>query len=175
MMVQYPGLLQQCPLCGGMVASNAPACPHCGYRPAGAAPATHSINVAALTLGLGGVLIAVGTFLPWVTVTSFISVSRSGIDLGSDGIITLTIGMIIVLVAAVSFSDSGLGGLERILGLLGGAAAVAIAVIDAADLAHRIAGLSSSALAIGSIGVGLYVVAIGAGTAVLVALLGGRQ
>ena len=171
-MEQAPKLFA-CPACGGSVAYTAVACPHCGYRPPGTR-AGNSINVAAIALGIGGLLVAVGSFLPWITVSSLFSLSRSGLDGGGDGIFTLGIGVVLVLVAVVSFAGAGLGWYSRLLGLLGGLGAVAIATMDGSDLANRLATVSSAYVS-GSVGMGIYVVAIGGGVAILVAILGGKH
>jgi hypothetical protein len=157
-----------CPACGGSVAYTAVACPHCGYRPPGARTG-NTINTPAIALGLGGLLVAIGSFLPWITLSSIISVSRSGLDGGGDGMVTLGIGVVLALVAAVNLGGAGVGSGSRLLALLGGFAAVVVAIIDGSDVANRVAGLSS-AYAVGSIGMGIYVVGIGGGVAILVAI-----
>jgi hypothetical protein len=129
------------------------------------------LNTSAVALGASGALIGLGSFLPWMTV---LSLSRSGLDGGGDGILTLAIGIILVLVAVASFAGTDLGGSGRILGLFGGLGAVAIAILDGNDVANRITSVSSEYVS-GSIGMGLYVVGIGGVLAVLVALFGGRR
>jgi hypothetical protein len=129
------------------------------------------LNTSAVALGVSGALIGLGSFLPWITV---LSLSRSGLDGGLDGIMTLAIGIILVLVAVASFAGTGLGRGGRILSLFGGLGAVEVAILDGSDVANRIASVSSEYVS-GSMGMGLYVVGIGGVLAVLVALFGGRQ
>jgi hypothetical protein len=100
-------------------------------------------------------------------------VSRSGLDDGGDGMITLGIGIVLVLVALASLGSGGLGGISRVLGFLGGAGAIAVAVIDGSDISNRIASISSSYVT-ASIGMGLYVVGIGGALALLASLFGAR-
>jgi hypothetical protein len=79
-MVQAPQLFQ-CPACGGPVALTAASCPHCGYRPPSSVKA--GLNTSAVVIGLAALLVAVGSFLPWATVSSIFSISRSGVDSGA--------------------------------------------------------------------------------------------
>ncbi len=171
-MEQAPQLFS-CPACAGLVAYTAAACPHCGWRPAGSL-AGNTVNTAAIALGIGGVLVAVGSFLPWIAVTSIISASRSGIDGGGDGMFTLGIGVVVALVAVANLRVAGLGSGSRVLALLGGLGAVALAIIDGSDIANRVASISSTYVS-GSVGMGLYVVGIGGGVAILVAIFGGKR
>ena len=166
-MEQSPNLFS-CPACGGPVAYTAAACPHCGWRSAGA-QAGNTVNTAAIALGIGGVLVAVGSFLPWITLSSIISASRSGLDGGGDGMFTLGIGVVLALVAVVNLGSAGVGSGSRVLAFLGGVGAVAL--IDGSDVASRVASFSST-YATGSVGMGIYVVGIGGGVAILVALFG---
>lgn len=164
-MAQTPGLFR-CPACGGPVAATAASCPHCGYSPAAT---TRGTNTAAVGLGLGGLLVAGGSFLPWITVSGLLSVSRNGLDGGGDGLITLGLGIALALVAVASFSGTGLPLWSRALGFLGGLGALAVAIYDGVDVARAAAGISTG-LASGSVGAGIFVVGAGGGLAILVAL-----
>jgi len=164
-MSQSPGLFQ-CPACGGPVAYSAASCPQCGYRPPTAAK---GVNLAVPGLGVGGLLVAAGSFLPWVTVSGLLSISRSGIDGGGDGLFTLTLGIVLALVAAGAFSSGELGRFSRVIGVLCGLAALGIAVYDGTNLARI--GASISGLASVSIGAGIYMVVVGAGLAVIASVL----
>ena len=171
-MEQAPKLFS-CPACGGPVAYTAAACPRCGHRPTGAR-AGNTANIAAIALGIGGLLVAAGSFLPWITVSSLVSLSRTGLDGGGDGILTLGIGVVLLLIAVANFARAGLGWGSRMLGFLGGLAAVALATVDGKDEANRLAAVSSAYVS-GSVGMGIYVVLIGGGVAILVAILGGKH
>jgi hypothetical protein len=155
--------------------SAPPTWPSTPPPPAPAAPpawsqVTKGFNTTAVALGLGALLIGVGSFLPWITVSSIVSSSRSGLD-GGDGVLTLAIGIVLVLVAFANFSGGGLGPASRALSLLGGLGAIGIAIYDGIDVSSQIAGISSVDVS-GSVGMGLFVVGIGGGVAVLVALFG---
>ena len=188
-----------CPRCGAQIDGQSMFCATCGARipeallppppaessapptwpstpppPAPAAPrawsqATKGLNTASVVLGLGALLIGIGSFLPWINF-SIVSASRSGLD-GGDGIITPAICIVLVLVAFTNFSRSGLGPSSRALSLLGGLGAIAIAIYDGIGVSNQIAGISSVDVS-GSVGIGLFVVGIGGGVAVWVALFG---
>lgn len=164
-MSQSPGLFQ-CPACGCPVAYSAASCPQCGYRPPTAA---NGVNLAVLGLGVGGLLVAAGSFLPWVTVSGFLGISRSGIDGGGDGMITLALGVVLVL-AAAGLNSGGIGLLSRGLGVVCGIAALGVAAYDGINLA-RLAGNVSSGLVSVSVGAGIYIVIVGAGLAVIASVL----
>lgn len=164
-MSQSPSLFQ-CPACGAPVAYSAASCPQCGYRPPAAAKGA---NQAVLALGVGGLLVAAGSFLPWVTVSGLLSISRSGIDGGGDGLVTLTLGIVLALVAAGAFSSGGLGRFSRVIGVLCGLAAFGIAVYDGTNLARLSA--TFSGLASVSVGAGIYMVVVGAGLAIIASVL----
>ena len=159
--------LFECPACHGPVAYSAASCPHCGYRPPSA---SRGFNTSAIALGVGGVLIAVGSFLPWATVTTFISLSFSGMD--GDGKFTLGIGIILGLVALASLNAERIRGVAGLLGFLGGLAAVAVAIVDGSSVAQY-SGASEYALV--SVGAGIYAVGVGGAVAMLAALLGVRR
>jgi hypothetical protein len=167
-MAQSPYLFP-CPACGGQVASTAASCPHCGYRPV---TAVTGPNWSALGLALAGLCSAIGSFLPWVTASSFISVSRNGIDGGGDGVFTLAIGGFLVILAIINFDGRGLGTPIRILSFLAGVAALAIVFVDGRDVARIATG--SQYLTV-SIGIGLIVVGIAGGIAVVTAALAPRR
>lgn len=162
-MAEAPQLFQ-CPTCHGLLAANAASCPHCGFRPPAAAKV---LNTSAVIIGLAGGLIAVGSFLPWMTATSIISISRTGMDGGGDGIATLALGVVLILVAVGSFEGHGIGLLARTFTLLGGLGALGIAVFDGLDVTRR----SSDYVSV-SLGWGLLVVGVGASLALMEAVVG---
>jgi microcompartment protein CcmL/EutN len=87
---------------------------------------------------------------------------------------TLGIGVVLALVAVVNLGGAGIGSGSRLLALLGGLAAVALAIIDGSDVANRVASVSS-AYVTGSVGMGIYVVGIGGIVAILVAIFGAKH
>lgn len=111
-----------------------------------------------LVVAGGGTLMAIGSLLPWATLTTaFGNVSKNGTD--GDGTITLIAG-VVVAVLGLAMRTNPTGSL-RVLALLASSGVGVIAGIDFADV-QSVAGENSSEYARISVGVGLYVVAIGA-------------
>ncbi len=114
-----------------------------------------------LVLG-GGVLLVVGSFLPWATAsTVFGSLSRSGVD-GGDGWITTIIGALILLFGAMTLRQASRG--LNLLIAVGAAIAFLIFVFDLVDVNNRIASIEAEGqgLALGTVGFGLWLVGLGA-------------
>ena len=154
------------------MAFTAPSCPHCGYLPP---QPEKGLNVTAVALGLGGLMIAGGSFLPWLTITSIGSVSRSGFDGGSDGFLSLGLGTVLVLIALANLNATGIDLWSRVLSLLAGIGGLILFAAEGADIAKQINAVSG-VFTTGSIGAGLYVVAVGSGAVILTAILGvGRE
>lgn len=108
----------------------------------------------------GGALMLVGSFLPWISVTTiFGTLSRSGVDGNGDGMIS----------AALGLGAAGIG--VALLNRESRPASVALVVIaalvgvlvyvDGSDIAGRLGELDTDA-ALASIGIGLWVVGAGA-------------
>jgi hypothetical protein len=133
------------------------------YRRRAASPVSDEragVSVAGAAVLLGGIGVVVGSFLPWITVSSaFTTVSRSGIDGGGDGVITLVIGALIA-VCGVFLATGRKAVAAWAAGLVLGLAAAGIGILDAADVQERIEGVGSAA-AMASTGAGLYVVIVG--------------
>lgn len=113
-----------------------------------------------------GAAVAVGSLLPWATLTTaFGNVSKNGTD--GDGTITLIAGVVLAIlgVAMRTNTEAAL----RWLVLLGAAGVGVVAGIDFADV-QRVAGNANSDYARISVGAGLYVVALGAAGAFVGAL-----
>ena len=100
-----------------------------------------------------------GSLLPWITVAGL--VSRTGLDGGEDGGITLALGMVLIVLAVIEMGGSGLGLTSHLVGGVVGVAGVAIGVMD---------GLARAS-ALVSIGAGIYLILAGSGLAVVVSLL----
>jgi hypothetical protein len=106
---------------------------------------------------VGAGLLAVGSFLPWVSVrTIFGTISANGID--GDGKITLAAGALAVLLIATCTGERNRAGL--IVGALASAAGTAVAVYDLVNVSSKAADLNNE-YAHASAGWGLYVCAIG--------------
>lgn len=147
---------------------------------------TSRAPIGAILAIAGGALLAVGSFLPWITLTQGgVSDSATGMD-GSDGWVTLTAGLVAVAVGAIALRASrrALGVLAMVAGLVG----AGLGVYDALTVKDSIAGEVASQAGVSvedarlaldqgiaaglfdiSTGIGLYLV-IGGG---VIALVGG--
>jgi hypothetical protein len=123
--------------------------------------------VPALATIIGGGLVAVGAFLPWITTTSAIRGNRTGIDLG-EGLIAVGLGAVIavtglreVVAAGSRFSRWAAAGLAAL--------AIGLGAFEAGAVSDRIKTLDDSIRHGASIGGGIYLVIAGG----VVALVGG--
>ena len=108
----------------------------------------------------GGALMFVGSFLPWVTVsTIFGTLTRSGVDRNGDGILSAGLGIaaagigVALLNRASRAASVALVAIAALAGLL--------VYVDASDIAGRLGDLDTEA-ALASIGIGLWAVGAGA-------------
>ncbi len=114
---------------------------------------------------IGAGLIALGSFLPWVTATSgFGSLNKSGME-GGDGILTLTGAVLLGLIGFSVYTGSAKK--PNIAGLwivLAAASVAVIAMIDYQDLNERIDELQREVgtFVSANIGAGLWTVGVGA-------------
>ena len=107
-------------------------------------------------VGLGGFLIAVGSFLTWASITTVDGTfSRTGLQYGGPGNITLVVGIVLI---ALSLSTSKT--LVIAVGAVACVIAVGVGILDAQAMARRAPGVT--------VGAGLATVFVGA----LVGLLG---
>jgi hypothetical protein len=113
-------------------------------------------NIGAGATIVGGAMVAVGSFLPWVTAsTGFGSVSRGGMD-GGDGVISVIAGGVIVLVCIAGL----LGNRAWIVGLVAAIVAGFVGIVNLQDVQERIIGLGE--YTIGEVGIGLWLILGGA-------------
>jgi hypothetical protein len=113
---------------------------------------------------LGGLLVAVGSFLPWVTATApFIgSISRSGMD-GGDGVITLVLGAAAAVLGLMFAGGLRLSKGGPILIILCAVAAGVVAGLDYSDVQGRVqVAEAASSLVSASVGAGLWSIFVGA-------------
>ena len=128
----------------------------------------------------GGALMFVGSFLPWVTVTTiFGTLSRSGVDGNGDGIISAGLGIAAALIgvallkrvsrplslALTSPLSLALTGVAIVGGLL--------VYLDVTNIQRRLGDLGTDA-ALASVGIGLWVVGAGAALSLVMGLEGLR-
>jgi hypothetical protein len=180
-----------CPSCGKARHGSMRFCDGCGYdyvsTVAGAttgnqttappvsspvAPRTGSVAPASVAAVVGGLLVAVGSFLPWVTAsTVFGSLSRSGIDGGGDGWVTLIAGSVIALLGLITINKPNRG--ANLLIAVAAAVAFLIVALDFSDIQSRIASVESESegMALGGVGIGLWMVALGAIVAFVASLM----
>lgn len=113
-------------------------------------------NPALYVAGAGAALTILGSFLPWASVaTIYGTMSVSGID--RDGMFTLVFGILMMLGVLLTLKKPGArawgAGVLAVLTFFVGA-------IDLYDVSVRVSEFSSD-LALGSVGIGLYMVIIG--------------
>jgi hypothetical protein len=170
-----------CPKCGTAQPEGAAFCPKCGAQLEGPDPETppqsgdgSSTNAPALGMIAGGITLAVGSLMPWLTATAaFVgTVSRNGIDGGGDGLVTVIAGGCVALGGVARVMRSRWSQIARGLGGLASAVAGVVAVYDIGSVSKRVADLTSGTSGvIASVGVGLYVALIGAAVGLLFSLM----
>lgn len=118
-----------------------------------------SITGAAMSAG-GGVLVTLGSFMPWATITAPLigTVTRSGMDGNSDGHYTIWFGLLILGLGAARFARDHLA--LRIPIVVLAVLAFLFGAIDLAAVNEKMSGLSN-AYAWASTGPGLYVIVLG--------------
>lgn len=119
----------------------------------------------AVLIILGGLLIALGSFLPWITATApFIgTVSRSGLDGGGDGILTLIAGVIAVALGVGRLTTSGMPAFFQVSAIIVGLIAGAVVFVNHSDLSMRVDSFAGEGGGLGtaSIGVGFWTIVVG--------------
>jgi len=113
-------------------------------------------------VGVGGLLTAGGSLLPWATITTVNgTTSISGIDAGADGVFTLVIGTLVAGVGGLIASESWTlnRGVRLVLWVAVGVSA-AVWVVEFVETWDRVS-LFGESFVLGSIGYGLWTVATG--------------
>jgi hypothetical protein len=138
-----------------------------------AAPAT-PIDWGALLVLVAGALAILGSFLPWLTATVALvgTVTRNGIDGGGDGLVTLILGLLVVLLGIALLAGSGSAKTARIGTILAAVVLAWIVYVDVGNVNERVAEITGD-YATASVGMGLYVIGLAAILAVAGALLRG--
>ncbi|MFN2526935.1 MAG: hypothetical protein ABR505_11845 [Actinomycetota bacterium] len=111
---------------------------------------------------MGGALIGVGSFLPWISLkTGFGSITKSGME-GGDGYITLVAGIVAGLVGVAALS-SKLGSGIALLPIIAALIAGAIGLINLVDIQGRVEEFNVTAgqFGAGSLGSGLGAILVG--------------
>jgi hypothetical protein len=140
-------------------------------------------SVGPVAAAVGGLLVVVGSFLTWATLTidatSFggqkESQSVQGFD-ASDGKISLAIGVILIVAGLVAMRSKAAGGRRGmgILAIVGGLAAIGLGIFEVMDIKNDLDALVSGlglpdGVASHSIGIGLWIIIAGG----LIGLVGG--
>jgi len=131
-----------------------------------------------LALGLGGVLMVAGSVMSWVTVRAPLVGQFEKAGTEGDGLITLGIGGVVVLIAGAARNGRGLVLLAVAAAILA-AAGAAVVVYDFVDIDRVASNIELPVLPIESesefvdkiAGPGLYVTGIGCALSVLAALV----
>jgi hypothetical protein len=121
---------------------------------------------------IGGVLAALGSFLPWITATAaFVgTISRNGFDGGGDGIITAALGIVIALLGISLLARSGSPRVARIGAIACAAVLGWVTITDINSVNDRIRSIDSN-VATASVGMGLIVVGFAAVVTVIGAFM----
>lgn len=169
-----------CPSCAEAVRVAATECRYCGYDfRAGTrhqlGPASSGVTIGGLLAIAAGALMVLGSFLPWVMVqAAFVgSISRSGMDGGADGILTLVMGLLTFLVGVGWIASLGLPRIVWITPIIWGLVAGVITLVDMKDVQDRVGELEQSAqgLATASVGAGLWALLVGSVLAIIAGLV----
>ena len=177
-----------CPKCGTERLVGAAFCHNCGMTfadaPAPSGPASSQVPMpvaAGLNLGgavtlAGGALAILGSFLPWISATAGLSgtISRSGIEAGGDGIITIAVGLLAVLFGIARLARPGRDHAAQLGGLVTGVALVLMSALEVDGVNSRVVALRASDGIFASAGSGLYVIALGGVLSTIGSLMGLR-
>jgi hypothetical protein len=118
----------------------------------------------ATMIGLGGLLIVLGSFLPWLTATApFVgTISKSGME-GGDGIITLILGVVTILIGVSQLTATRLPTLLQRSSIATGIITGAVAIYDYVDVQRRIEQVKEQTeLVSASVGAGIWTLIVGA-------------
>jgi hypothetical protein len=123
---------------------------------------------ATMTL-IGGVLIVLGSFLPWLTATAPLvgTISRNGME-GGDGVITLILGVVTILIGVTQLTATNLPTLLQRSPIVTGAITGIVAVSNYLNVQQRIEDVrEESELIAASVGAGIWTLVVGAVLAVV--------
>ena len=125
------------------------------------------------TTTAGGALIALGSFLPWMSATTiFGTLSKSGLDGGGDGLFTLAVGALFVVLGLTALS--GVSDRRRWITVALGSVLAILLVVELVDLNKRVAGIPTSPFAYANVGPGIWVLFLGTAVVFLGAFIGLR-
>jgi hypothetical protein len=119
---------------------------------------------AATLIGLGGLLLILGSFLPWLTFTVAFTgtISHSGME-GGAGIVTLVLGVVTLLIGVTTLTGTQMPSFLQGSPIVTGSIAFVVAWIDYGQVQRRITSAkAASELVSGSAGAGLWTLFVGA-------------
>jgi hypothetical protein len=125
----------------------------------------------ATMIGLGGLLIVLGSFLPWLTATApFVgTITRKGME-GGDGIITLILGVVTILIGVSQLTATQMPALLQRSSIVTGVITGAVAIYDYVEVQRRIEDVKEQTeLISASVGAGIWTLIVGA----ILAIVGG--
>jgi hypothetical protein len=125
--------------------------------------------LAPLSIVVAGALYAIGSALPWASITApFVgTISKSGLE-GGDGVVTLLIGIVLALVGLGHLTGSRAAG-SKLATVLLSVAALGMAAFEISTVSSRLADIDSD-VGYASTGIGLWLMAVGGVLALLSAL-----
>jgi hypothetical protein len=124
---------------------------------------------AATMIGLGGLLIVVGSFMPWMTASAPLvgTISTSGMQ-GGDGVITLVLGVITILIGVTQLTATNMPTSLQRSSIVTGVITGAVAIYDYNEVQDRITqAKAQSDLIIASVGGGMWALFVGAALAII--------
>jgi len=152
-------------------------------RPAGvpahaAAPGVSTVPAGAWLAIIGGLIIGVSSFLPWLTATALIvTINRNGFQLGNDfgfsadGVVCIILGVVAVIIGVVRLTNSASPPLLQRSPIILGIAAAAVFANRYGSLHNFANQLNSHADVTASVGYGFWLLAIGAFVAIVSGLI----
>lgn len=151
----------------------APPVPDWAREPVKAEVDPKTLAVPAWIAIAAGAAMMLGSFLPWLTATAPLigSFTKSGVDGGGDGVITLALGAVIAALGLAMLkgsTDNRVRGVVAPAGVLG----LVLTVYEANSVNERIASVTADTdLIVASVGSGLYLIGAAAVAAIVAGIL----
>jgi uncharacterized membrane protein (DUF441 family) len=170
-----------CTQCGASTTEEDAFCGKCGSAIAlGSTPVTGqsgNFNATAAAIMAGGVLVAIGSCLPWVTGASgYVSAETSGLE-GPYGISFLLLGVVIALLGLYGLQRAGVPPSRLVMFLLG-LITIGAALFEGSRIQDNIRAATSAYSAYDvsmTMGMGIYVLGVGGLLVALVSIFGERD